>query len=183
MDIVIREARDDELEAVGELSARVYLEGGLLAFGADDPYLGVLRDAAHRAAHAEVLVAVERDGGAEGAGGERLLGSVTFVGRGGAFADLAGPGEAEFRMLAVDGAARGRGAGEALVRECLRRSREIGARRVVLSSQSQMHTAHRLYERLGFVRAPELDWEPVPEVRLHAFAHELADAPRDDHNI
>ncbi|MEV1008146.1 GNAT family N-acetyltransferase [Streptomyces sp. NPDC049881] len=183
MDIVIREARNDELDAAGELTARVYLEGGLLLQGADDPYFAELRDAVRRAAHADVLVAVE-SGAADGDGsGGRIVGSVTFVGRGGEFADLAGPGEAEFRMLAVDPRARGRGVGEALVRECLRRAGEVGARRVVLSSQSQMHTAHRLYGRLGFDRAPDLDWEPVPGVRLHAFAHELSDPSRDDHNI
>jgi hypothetical protein len=25
-----------------------------------------------------------------------------------------------------------------------------------------MHSAHRIYERLGFVRTPERDWNPVP---------------------
>jgi hypothetical protein len=35
-----------------------------------------------------------------------------------------------------------------------------------------MTAAHRLYERLGFMRAPERDWKPVPEVRL--ISYELA---------
>lgn len=160
MDIAIRAARPEELETVGELTARVYLDGGLLDFGEEDPYLAVLRDARGRAEHAEVLVAVEPSR-PEHAGGE-VLGTVTFVGRGGRYADIAEPGEGEFRMLVVHPAARGRGVGEALVRECLERARALGLERLVLSSQDRMYAAHRLYERLGFVRTPERDWSPVP---------------------
>ena len=35
---------------------------------------------------------------------------------------------------------------------------------VVLSTQRTMHAAHRLYERLGFVRTPERDWNPIPHL-------------------
>jgi ribosomal protein S18 acetylase RimI-like enzyme len=176
MDIVIRRAAEAELAAVGELTALAYLADGMLTYGEDDPYLAVLRDARRRAGHAEVLVALAPDG--------ELLGSVTYVGDGGEFADIAGPGEAEFRMLAVSPAARGRGAGEALARECVRLARRAGKRRVVISSQSRMHTAHRIYARLGFVRAPERDWKPVPDLEpLQVFAVELPTPERSDHNI
>lgn len=180
MDITVRPARAEELAEVGELTARAYLDDDLLVSGADSPYLAELRDAAARAAEAEVLVAVA-EGAAPGAAPE-LLGSVTFVGHGGRFAEVAGPGEAEFRMLAVRSAARGRGAGEALVRACLRRAGELGLRRVVLSTQEQMRAAHRLYQRVGFSRAPERDWEPLPGLRLWAFALDLAPAPGGDHH-
>lgn len=169
MDITVRAARPEELDAVGELTARTYLEDGLLAFGADDPYLDTLRDARRRAGHSEVLVAV----GPLDGGDEEVLGALAFVGRGGEYADIAGPGEGEFRMLAVRPEARGRGAGEALVRACVTRARARGLTRLVLSSESRMRTAHRLYARLGFVRAPERDWEPVPGVPLMVFALEL----------
>ncbi|MGW7350603.1 GNAT family N-acetyltransferase [Streptomyces sp. NPDC054784] len=168
MDFTIRAARDGELDEVGGLTADVYLGDGLLTFGASDSYLARLRDARHRAAHSEVLVAVDRD-----AAGERLLGTVTFVGDGGAYADIAVPGEGEFRMLAVRAEGRGRGVGEALVRACLARTRALGLARLVLSSQSRMTAAHRLYGRLGFRRAPERDWSPVPGMEaLWAFTRE-----------
>jgi hypothetical protein len=32
-----------------------------------------------------------------------------------------------------------------------------------------MTAAHRLYERLGFARAPARDWSPVPEVQLRVY--------------
>ena len=156
MDIVIRPVETGEFEALGEITGQAYLQDGLLDFGESDAYLGELRDVARRAAAAEVLVAV-----ADG----RLLGGVTFVPGPGPMADIAGPGEAEIRMLAVDRAGRGRGAGEALVRACLERARAVdGCVRVVLSTQRAMHSAHRIYERLGFVRTPERDWNPLPHL-------------------
>lgn len=156
MDIVIRPAEPGEYDTLGEITAQAYLRDGLLDFGESDAYLGELRDVAKRAAAAEVLVAV-----AEG----EVLGGVTFVPSGGPMADIARPGEAEMRMLAVAHTARGRGAGEALVRACLDRARATeGCVRVVLSTQRGMHAAHRIYERLGFVRTPERDWNPIPDL-------------------
>ncbi|MFI9807372.1 GNAT family N-acetyltransferase [Streptomyces sp. NPDC052301] len=156
MDIVIRRAAPGDYGTLGEITAQAYLQDGLLDFGESDAYLDELRAVAERAAAADVLVAVH-DG--------TLLGGVTFVPSGGPMADVAGPQEAEIRMLAVDRAARGRGAGEALVRACLDRARAVdGCRAVVLSTQRTMHTAHRIYARLGFVRTPERDWNPLPHL-------------------
>ncbi|MFD4505600.1 GNAT family N-acetyltransferase [Streptomyces sp. NPDC058457] len=156
MDIVIREARPTEYEPLGEITAQAYLRDGLLDFGESDSYLTELKDVAKRAAAATVLVAVH---------GTTLLGGVTFVPGPGPMADLATPGEAEIRMLAVGRAARGQGAGEALARTCIDRARTVqGCTAVVLSTQRSMHTAHRIYERLGFVRTPDRDWNPVPHL-------------------
>ncbi|WP_201778018.1 GNAT family N-acetyltransferase [Jiangella alkaliphila] len=72
-------------------------------------------------------------------------------------------------MLAVDPATRGRGVGAALVQACLDLARQHGDATLVLSSLPTMHTAHRLYERLGFVRTPERDFEPIPDFPLIAY--------------
>ncbi|MGC0374962.1 GNAT family N-acetyltransferase [Streptomyces sp. SAI-229] len=155
MDIVIRPVEPGEHAELGEITAQAYLLDGLLDFGESDAYLGELRNVGKRAAAAEVLVAV-----ADGT----VLGGVTFVPGPGPMADIAGPGEAEIRMLAVARAGRGRGAGEALVRACVDRARAAeGCVRVVLSTQRTMRAAHRIYERLGFTRTPERDWGPLPE--------------------
>ncbi|MGP3942219.1 GNAT family N-acetyltransferase [Streptomyces sp. 6N106] len=168
MDITIRRARDEELDAIGELTAQVYLGDGLLDFGDSDPYLTTLRDARRRAAEAELLVAAD-------AASDEVLGAVAFAVYGGGYAELARPGEGEFRMLAVRPQSRRRGAAEALVRACLDRGRALGLRRIVISSQRSMTAAHRLYERLGFVRAPERDWSPIAksDLTLWAFTVEL----------
>ncbi|MFE1185298.1 MULTISPECIES: GNAT family N-acetyltransferase [Streptomyces] len=162
MDVTIRPVRAEEYEALGEITAQAYIGDGLLDFGTGDPYLEQLRAVGRRAAEALVLAAVD-------AGGE-LLGGVTYVAPGSPWADVAGPDEAEFRMLAVSGTARGRGAGEALVRACVDRARAAGGLSgIVLSTQSSMEAAHRIYRRLGFVRTPERDWSPLPGFTLLTF--------------
>jgi GNAT superfamily N-acetyltransferase len=167
MDFTIRAVRPEEYEALGDITARAYLDDGHLDFGEEDDYLHLLRDVARRVAEAEVLVAVDHAG--------TVLGGVTFARAGEKWADIARDGEAEFRMLAVAKDARGRGVGEALVRACVERAREIGGcPRMVLSTQSGMATAHRIYERMGFVRAPERDWRPIPDMDpLLAYSLEL----------
>lgn len=52
--------------------------------------------------------------------------------------------------VVVDEAARGRGVGEALTREAIRRARDAGAARVQLTSRNTREAAHRLYRKLGF---------------------------------
>ncbi|WP_030594423.1 GNAT family N-acetyltransferase [Streptomyces fulvoviolaceus] len=165
MDIVIRQAAPDEYDTLGEITAQAYLQDGLLTFGETDWYLDELRNVAKRAAAADVLVATQ---------GGQLLGGVTFVPSGGPMADLARPGEAEIRMLAVARSARGRGAGEALVRACVDRARATdGCTGIVLSTQAIMYAAHRIYERLGFLRAPERDWRPMPDHDFTLLTYEL----------
>ncbi|MFF8259405.1 GNAT family N-acetyltransferase [Streptomyces virginiae] len=165
MDMVIRTAVPADYADLGEITARAYLADGHLDFNEDDAYLNVLRDVAGRAAQAEVLVA-ERDG--------QVLGGVTFAAPGSPLADIAGTDEAEFRMLAVAHAARGQGAGEALVRACIERARAVeGVTGVVLSTQRSMAGAHRIYARLGFVRTPERDWAPVEGLTLLTYRLKL----------
>ncbi len=143
--VLVRLARPEEYEAIGNLVADVYRNEGFV-HGA---YLDVLRNAARRATEAELLVAIDRD--------DQIVGTITYAAGGTPFGDVAGPDEAEFRMLAVAPETRGEGAGERLVLACIERARDQGRARLVISTQVEMQTAHRLYERLGFVRAPERD--------------------------
>ena len=98
---------------------------------------------------------------------------MTFCPVGSAYREIGRDDEGEFRMLAVNPAARGRGVGRALVEHCLRRSRELGYAGIRMSSMDRMTSAHRVYERLGFVRAPQDDWSPVPGVNLLAYCASL----------
>ena len=157
----VRRTTPDDHAAVAELTASVYRGEG---YSSAD-YEPSLRAVASRAASATVLVA-EVD--------ERLVGAVTVATRGGEWAEQAVPGEAVVRMLVVSPDARGSGAGEALVRACLDAAREDGCTLVRLSSQEDMTAAHRLYERLGFVRTPSFDWSPVPGLHLRTYALPLA---------
>lgn len=155
-----------DFDRIAELTAGVYRDEEL----APQAYLAQLADVAGRAGHAELLVA--RDGAAP-EGGSDVVGSVALV-LGGDFGEvLTSADEAAFRMLVVDPAVRGRGVGELLVRACLDRARAAGKRRMVLSTDPRMRSAHRLYERLGFTRLAERDWSPMPGADLLVYARDL----------
>lgn len=147
--ITIREATPADFEAIGRLTVSAYRA---LPIWVGDDYASELADVAGRvAAGATVLVAEDGDG--------RLLGAVTLVLPPSPFFEWTPDidGDCGFRMLAVDPTAQGRGVGPALVDDCVRRSRAAGRRRMLIGSTPWMTTAHRIYERIGFVRRPELD--------------------------
>jgi len=82
----------------------------------------------------------------------------------------------EVRLLAVEPAARGHGVGAALMDECIRRARQIGATALTLHTADIMQAALRLYERLGFQRAAELDFEPLPGAAIKGYRLRLDEA-------
>ena len=152
----IRTALPHEHGDLGELCVRAYRALGSVS----DGYAAKLRDVGGRAQTACVLAAVDRTG---------PLGCVTVILDESPWREISGPGEGEFRMLAVDPGAQGKGIGEALVQASVDVICAAGRERVVISSANDMTAAHRLYERLGFTRAPARDWSPVPDVELRVY--------------
>ncbi len=117
------------------------------------------------AAKPKTQIVAEADG--------RIVGSVLLypagteiVPPGGSSMTLALP---EVRLLAVAPSARGQGIGALLMDECVRRARESGAKALTLHTTDMMQAAMRLYERLGFQRMPDLDFEPAPGVTVKGF--------------
>ncbi len=141
-EIVVRPARPDEFRAVGELTTAVYVEGGYVPAGT--AYAAALADTAARAAHNEIVVAEV---------GGVLAGALTITPPSSPFAEVAGPGELEFRLLAVAKEMRGKGIGTALVRYVLDRAGADGYRAVTIPTHESMVEARRIYDRLGFVHA------------------------------
>ncbi|MET8043550.1 GNAT family N-acetyltransferase [Micromonospora sp. NPDC005215] len=161
----VRPAEPADFPAVARLTVAAYEADGQLK--GEHGYGEVLADVPTRAASGAVLVAVDEVTGA-------VLGSVTFVLPGTPFAELSGPGEAEFRMLAVDPGAQGRGVGAALVEACVERAAGLGCKALVICFRAGLaDTAYRLYSRLGFVSAPEKDWSPMAGVDLLGLRLEL----------
>ena len=163
--MLIRDVRPDEYAAVGEMVVDVYrsIIPGL------DEYADELRGVADRIAAGTSVWVADEDG--------ELAGTVTYVPGPGRYAEFEDPRGAGIRMLAVLPEYQGRGIGEALVRACLERARADGRGRVYLDTTQWMETAQRLYGRIGFVRAPELDWEPVTGMTLSAYVYDLSPTP------
>ncbi len=163
--LVVRAALPADFPAIGRLTVAAYRADGQL--GGDHGYENTLADVAGRQDAGEILVAVDATG--------TVLGSVLLVRPGSRYAEISAADEVEFRMLAVDPAVQGRGVGDALVRACLERAEAAAASAVVICVRDFSVRARRLYERLGFVRTPGLDWQPHPGVRLLALRRELLD--------
>lgn len=117
---------------------------------------------------AEQIVA-EQDGAIVGAVLLYPAGTV-FSGSDGASVTLAWP---EVRLLAVAPAARGQGIGKALMQECVRRAHQSGSAAITLHTNDMMEVAMRMYERMGFVRAPEFDFHPAPGVTIKGYRFNL----------
>ncbi len=151
----VREMQPDEATRVGELTVATYDTFARWPHGA--PYRATLADAAARvAAGAIVLVAVDDP---DDDGNEPILGSVTVtVAPNAYFEYLPGVhGDGGFRMLAVSPEAQGQGVGTALTSAAVSHLFVKGVRRAVITTMDFMEAAHALYERLGFVRRPDLD--------------------------
>ena len=100
--------------------------------------------------------------------GDELLGSVLYY-----------PGAAlrsglpAIRLLAVTPEARGRGIATALMAEVIRRAHLEGADALELHTMAVMDVARRMYERMGFVRAPEMDFSPLADIQVLGYRLDL----------
>ncbi|MFD0485369.1 GNAT family N-acetyltransferase [Kineococcus sp. GCM10028916] len=81
------------------------------------------------------------------------------------------PTTARVRVLLVDPTARGRGTGGRLVRRCIEFAREAGYETLTLSTMTQLTTARRIYDELGFVL--------TTSERRHRFGAEVTDEQWD----
>lgn len=150
--VTIRLAEPTDYDAVRALLLEAYES----RFWITEEYRAMLRDI-------EGHVAPVRSGESGGArGGEDLLLAVdgevilgaVFVPR----ETSVGPDgvvEQSFGRLGVEPAASGRGVARTLVEHVEDLARGRGAARIAIHSGPQMHSAHRMYEHLGYRRRPE----------------------------
>lgn len=162
--LVVRDARAEELPEVSAVMTAAYTE-----YARPDPvweeYLREVGDVWHRLEESELIVA-ERGG--------RVVGAVTFYTDGSKTEGEGWPdGWAGVRLLGVHPDARGGGVGRALTEECIRRARERGLVVVGLHTTMYMSVAQKMYEKMGFVRVPEYDFHPVPEVHVMGYRFDL----------
>lgn len=136
MNPTVREARDGDSDGVIALLTGVYAEypGFVLDVDADEP--GLRAVASHFASRGGCAWVAEADG--------RIVGSAAFR----------RAEDAAIAYLYVERAARGHGLATKLVGLIEDAARACGAAAIELWTDIQFVDAHRLYERLGFLRSP-----------------------------
>lgn len=159
----VRDARADERDAIRALTLRAYAEFAESMTPATWAALrGALED--RLAAEGDFARIVARRDGA-------LVGSVQLYppsvdAYDGAIPLAPWP---EVRLLAVAPEERGAGIGHALMDECIRRARALGATELGLHSSESLRDAVRMYERMGFERVPAYDFHPEGAELVRAY--------------
>ena len=104
----------------------------------------------------------------------RLVGAVTFYSNTSPSDQGGWPaGWTGIRLLAVHPDARGMGIARVLMDECVRRSRLRSATALGLHTTELMGIARGMYERMGFVRVPEYDFQAGSEVVVMGYRLDL----------
>ena len=162
----IRDARNEELDRIAQMIRDAYSEYATqMGLERWERYSKDIMDLPSRMAISELIVA--EDPG-------RLLGAVTYYPHTKQTTPLRWPpGWAAIRLLAVAPEGRGRGIGRALMEECLRRSRERGSVGMGLRTTELMTVAQGMYQRMGFLRTPDLDDQSGSEDWAMAYSMKL----------
>jgi GNAT superfamily N-acetyltransferase len=169
-ELQIRDARADDQDAIRDVTIAAYQEYAAVMQAHWENYRHSILATLEDVKPAEQIVAEQ---------GGTLVGTVLLFPAGtvlttpdGASVTLTWP---EIRLLAVAPATRGHGIGATLVRECLRRGRQAGCAAVTLHTTDMMQVAMSMYERMGFVRAPELDFVPAPGITIKGYRYRFDD--------
>ncbi len=164
--LCLRDARPDELDKIASLLRDAYQEyERSLPPNIWQGYLQNIVDVRSRLDVAELIVAELKS---ERVGAVTLYLNVADSPPGGWPKGWAG-----VRLLAVHPSYRHKGIGHALMDECFGRCRQRGIRNIGLHTTIIMEVARGMYERMGFVRVPEYDFHPRPEVTVMAYRFDL----------
>lgn len=156
--LTIRDIAPAEHAALGELMVAVYSNLPGFPQPHEQPrYYELLRNIGSftEKPGARVLVALSPAG--ELGGGVVYFADMAQYGSGGVATKVSNA--SGIRLLGVDPRFRGSGAGKALTQRCIELARTAGHAQVILHTTQAMQQAWGMYERMGFVRAPEFDFE------------------------
>lgn len=157
MSVLVRDAREPELDDVSRLMVEAYGQ-----YAAELPehlwldYAAEIADVRRRLPHSDLIVAEHET---------KLAGAVTFYPDATKSEHPGWPdGMTEMRLLAVPPSSRGLRIGHLLTEECIRRARQIGAHSIGLHTSHLMWVARDMYERMGFARTTQYDFIPDPDL-------------------
>jgi GNAT superfamily N-acetyltransferase len=164
--LIIRDAKVDELDEVASLLKEAYsqyeksMPSDVWAY-----YIHDITDVPGRLEEAELIVA-ELD--------KKIVGTVTLYLTGSAKLRQGWPkGWAGVRLLGVHPLYRGHGIGKALMEEVILRCNQKNIHTIGLYTSKIMEVARKMYERMGFKRATELDFRPAAGVTVLAYRLDL----------
>jgi len=151
----IREAYSKEFNELGKLMVSVYSQIEGFPSKAKIPgYYEVLNNIGllSEKSESKLLVAVSSE--------NELLGGVVYFGRMEHYGVATNEDRTSgIRFLAVNSSARGMGIGRALTETCIKIAKNKNHSQVILHTTDAMPIARRLYEKMGFKRSSDLDFE------------------------
>jgi GNAT superfamily N-acetyltransferase len=161
----VRDATVGERPEVAEVTRRAYLE---FAHSSDPTFW-----AGYEASTREVLLDDDESRRVVVTMDDRIVASVLYCApREGRVSKVWNPFP-EMRLLAVLPGYRDRRLGALLITTCETRARDEGFAAITLHTTVLMQTAKSMYERRGYVRFPELDFEPAPGFVVWGYTKQL----------
>lgn len=167
----IREANQGEFSELGELMVEVYSQ----LEGFPDPteipdYYNTLKNVGELTKNPKtrLIIAVSETGKIEG--GLVYYGDMQYYGAGGEI--VAKQKAGAFRLLAVNPKTRGEGIGKLLIEACFKQARIDGFKYLIIHSTKYMMVAWKMYEKMGFVRFPKINFEKSG-VKVYGFKYTL----------
>lgn len=154
---VIREAKPNEFSQLGELLVNVYSQ--LEGFPGPDEipgYYQVLKSIGDFTKHpkAKLFIAISDENIIDG--GLVYFGDMKYYGAGGE--DTTKQHGGAFRLLGVNPRTRGKGLGKLLINACITQAKKENHKHLIIHSTKAMMTAWKMYEKIGFLRYPEIDF-------------------------
>ncbi|UOY06814.1 bifunctional helix-turn-helix transcriptional regulator/GNAT family N-acetyltransferase [Muricauda sp. SCSIO 64092] len=154
---IVRNAKETEFERIGELLVEVYSALSGFPKKEEQPqYYEMLRNVGKLTENknVELLAAVSEQGNIGGA--VVYFNDMKDYGSGGTATQE--KNACGFRLLGVDAKTRGLGIGKMLTEYCVEKGKKSNAETMVIHTTKSMKTAWKMYERLGFKRAQDLDF-------------------------
>jgi GNAT superfamily N-acetyltransferase len=157
MSVTVSQAQPKDHTTIGKLMVEVYSNLKGFPSPKEQPkYYDTLGNIGEftKKESVELLVAKKED---EIVGAVVYIGDMKDYGSGGIATqqkDAAG-----FRLLAVSQKARGLGVGRLLSMACIEKAKESGLKEMIIHTTESMKVAWDMYERIGFQRSEDLDFE------------------------
>jgi len=155
--LIIRNAKPDEFEAIGQLMVDVYSQLKGFPNRTEQPgyymMLANIGDFTEKE-NTELLVAISEENIV--VGGVVHFSDMANYGSGGTATTI--KNASGFRLLAVDPETRSNGIGRLLCEACINRAKNLNQNELIIHSTESMKIAREMYKRLGFVRFKAIDF-------------------------